>query len=424
MRILHIATNDIDGGAARAAYGLHTGLRQLGQDSVMFVMNRSSRDETVRSFAAPMDPGSRLLRRLRYKRIARGLARYESSRSDDLELFSDDRSEHRGAILKQLPPCDVINLHWINGFLDYQDFFGAIPRNIPVVWRLADMNPFTGGCHFDEGCGKYATGCGACPQLGSSNPSDLSNEIWRRKHDALARIDPRMLHIVALNRSAAEDLKRRSLFDRFPVTVIPNGVDPDTFAPRGTAAARQALNLPQDARIMLFAADAIINRRKGIGLLEEALIGLDQINRILLLTVGKGTPDIRLQIPHIHLGHLSSDRLLSLIYSAADVFVFPSLQEMFAKAPLEAMACGTPVIGFEGVGGLSDIVRPGITGQLVRHGDSGELRKAIVDFLDDPTRRMAMRQQCRQLVLQEYVLAEQVARYLELYRTLTSRRAA
>jgi len=100
--------------------------------------------------------------------------------------------------------------------VDYQDFFGAKPAHLPVVWRLADMNPFTGGCHFDEGCGKYANGCGACPQLGSSNPSDLSRQIWRRKQAALASIDPHMLHLVVLNRSAAEDLKRSALFGRSP----------------------------------------------------------------------------------------------------------------------------------------------------------------------------------------------------------------
>jgi glycosyltransferase involved in cell wall biosynthesis len=424
MRILHIATSDIGGGAALAAYGIHTGLRRLGQDSVMFVMNRESEDRTVRAFVPPTSAISRLRRRLRYEQIARSFSQYRSSRPAGYERFDDDRTAHRGMILDQLPQCDIINLHWISGFVDYQDFFLTRPSNTPVVWRLADMAPFTGGCHFDDGCGKYAVGCGACPQLGSPDPGDLSGEVWRRKHAALAAIDPRMLHIVALNRGAAEDLKRSSLFERFPVTVIPNGVDPDAFAPRGRAAARQALGLPCDARIVLFGAEAVINRRKGFGFLEEALTGLDQIDKFLLLTVGKGKLQTQGQIPHIQFGYLENARLLSLVYSAADLFVFPSLQEMFAKAPLEAMACGTPVIGFEGVGGFSDIVRPGVTGELVRHGDSGALRRAIIGYFEDSARHAEMSDKCRQLVLSEFTLAVQVKRYLELYRSLTSPQAA
>jgi glycosyltransferase involved in cell wall biosynthesis len=390
----------------------------------MFVLNRTSRDHTVTSFVPPMDFVSRLRRRLRSGRITRGLARYESSRHEGQELFSDDRSRHSGMILSQLPPCDVINLHWINGFVDYQDFFGARPAHLPVVWRLADMNPFTGGCHFDEGCGKYASGCGACPQLGSSNPSDLSRQIWRRKQAALATIDPHMLHLVALNRSTAEDLKRSALFGRFPVSVIPNGLDPDTFAPRGTAAARQALGLSHDARIVLFAADSVGNRRKGFGLLDQALTGLDGMRGLLLVSIGRGTPQLQARIPHVHFGHLSNDRLLSLIYNTADVFVFPSLQETFGQTALEAMACGIPVIGFDGVGGLPEIVRPGVTGKLVGQKDPAALGMAIAGLLEDSKGRAEMSANCRQLVLREYTLAVQAKRYLQLYETIIDQAAS
>jgi glycosyltransferase involved in cell wall biosynthesis len=423
MRILHLATNDIAGGAARAAYRLHTGMRRLGQDSVMFVMNRTSDDTSVIRFVPPMDFTTRVRRRLRSERITRNAAAYTGSRIKG-HPFSEDRSPYGGTVMKQVPPCDVIHLHWIANFVDYQDFWRSRPLHTPVVWRLADMNPFTGGCHFDHGCGKYANGCGACPQLGSSNPLDLSHQIWRRKQAALAAVDPDMFHIVALTRSAAEDVRRSGLFGRFPVSVIPNGVDTDTFAPRDKAAARQELGLPRAARIVLFCAHWVEDRRKGFDLLDQALSGLDEVQDLFLVTVGNGTPRVQARIPHAHLGHVNDDQLLSRVYSAADVFVCPSVQEMFAKTPLEAMACGTPVIGFEGVGGVSEVVRQRVTGNLVGQADVNALRNAIRDLLEDSQGRACMSAACRQLVLQEFAVDMQVKRYLTLYQGLLDHAAS
>jgi hypothetical protein len=120
----------------------------------MFVANRYSTDPMVRRFLPPMDLSNRLRRRLRREQIARSFMRYRMSRPTGYELFSDDRTQHGVALVDQLPSCDVVNLHWIAHLVDYQAFFGAVPQHTPVVWTLHDMNPFTGGCHYDEGCGR------------------------------------------------------------------------------------------------------------------------------------------------------------------------------------------------------------------------------------------------------------------------------
>src|SRR5688572_25735272 len=168
MRILHLSSTDVAGGAARAASRLHTGLKRLGHDSRMLVGKKWSEDSTVEAIQPPQDLISRVKRKLRKKKIEADFARYATSRPAGLEPFADDRSPQRFDEIARGLNADVINLHWVAaGFLDHESFFDNVPKHIPLVWRLADMAPCTGGCHYDEGCGRFENKCGACPQLGS-----------------------------------------------------------------------------------------------------------------------------------------------------------------------------------------------------------------------------------------------------------------
>jgi glycosyltransferase involved in cell wall biosynthesis len=415
LKILHLSTEDISGGAARAAYRLHTGLRRLGYDSSMLVARRVSDDQTISRFMPSMDFSSRLHRRLRRARIARDFERYSASRP--CEIFSDDRSEYGSDILRRLPLYDVINLHWIARFVDYEAFFAGIPRRAPIVWGLHDMNPLTGGCHYDMGCGKYREGCGACPQLGSAERDDLSSQIWKRKQKIFSSIEPGRLHIVALNHWMAAEVKQHNVLQRFPVTIIPNGVDTEVFAPRHRGFAREVLGLPQDANVVLFVAHHVNVRYKGLNLLVEAMRGLVDVSKLYLASVGDGRPLIDFPVHHLHIDRIDNDRLLSLVYSAADLLVIPSLQDNLPSTVLESMACGTPVVAFQ-VGGIPDMVRHRLTGLLVAPQDVEGLRTAIIELLEDRAGRAEMAANCRRIAVEEYALKLQARRYAELYQTL------
>ncbi|NJN15536.1 MAG: glycosyltransferase [Oscillochloris sp.] len=413
MKIVHISTNDTGGGAARAAYRLHIGLRRLGHDSQMYVAQKQSDDPTV--LAIPAANGLNSLReRGRGRQIRADFKPYKNLRPQGLEPFTDDRSRYGKAMVDALPPADIINLHWAAMFLDYGMFFRRVPARTPVVWRLSDMNAFTGGCHYDEGCGRYAAACGACPQLVSRDPNDLSFQIWQRKRAAYDAIPPGRLHIVALNQWIAGEVRRSSLLSTVPVHVIPNGLDTNTFAPRDRAFARSTLGVPADAKVVLFVAHSTKNRRKGLKLLVEALAGMDDIPNLFFLSIGRGGTIADLRIPQLSLGQLNQDRLISLVYSAADLFVIPSLQDNMPSTALEAVSCGTPVVGFD-VGGVPEIVRPGVTGLLAPVGDVGALRAAIRQLLLDEPRRQAIAECCRTIALAEYTQELQARRYVELY---------
>jgi glycosyltransferase involved in cell wall biosynthesis len=418
LKIIHVSTIDISGGAARSAYRLHKSLLDQGYDSTMFVAHRHSSDTSVTAFTPSRDLQKRLLRFFRQIVSALRWHDYQNSKVFTYEDFNDDRSQYGAEVLEQMGRHDLINLHWIAGFIDYKNFFTKVTEKSPIVWRLSDLNPMTGGCHYDNGCGRYRDRCGACPQLNSDKSKDLSFRTWQRKKTIFCRLKPRQLHIVAQSYWMAKEVSGSPLLSRFPVKVIPNGCDTSVFYPRDRIQARAAFEIPQDALVLLFVADSVVrSERKGFELLSKVLSGLGGMAKLYLVSLGKGEPSLSVDIPHLHLGHISNDRLLSLVYSAADVYVIPSVQDNFPNTVLESLACGTPIVGF-GVGGIPDMVRPGITGSLATPGDVDALRSEIVTLLEDSATREDMSSNCRRIALEEYTLEIQTKRYIELYREI------
>ena len=383
----------------------------------MLVAHRDSDDPTVTALVRSMDLATRLRRRFRRSQILRAFAGYQATRPTGLEPFSDDRSQHAIDLVRQLPPCDVIHLHWVAGFVDYQAFFRALPQRTAVVWQLHDMNVMTGGCHYDQDCGRHINECGACPQLGSTDPEDLSREIWKRKQVVFGALEVNRLHIVVPSRWMLELVKDSPLLSRFPVTLIPYGVDLEDFAPRDRRLAREVLGIPQGAQVVTFLSDNLTNRRKGFSFLSAALSELRQAHNLFLVSVGSGKPPVSGPIPCLHMGYVGNDRWLSLMYSAADLFVIPSLQDNLPNTVLESMACGTPVVGFD-VGGIPDMVRPGRTGQLVPVGDSVALGQAMTLLLNAPRTCQQMAVECRKIVMEEYSYKLLAMRHAALYESL------
>ncbi len=119
-------------------------------------------------------------------------------------------------------------------------------------------------------------------------------------------------------------------------------------------------------------------------------------------------------MPVINLGYVSSDRLKSIAYSAADLFVFPTRADNLPLVLQESIACGIPMVSFK-VGGVPDLVRRGITGYLATPEDADDFCKGIVQLLEDNQLRHEMGQNCRQIALKEYPLDRQAQRYIKLY---------
>jgi glycosyltransferase involved in cell wall biosynthesis len=253
--------------------------------------------------------------------------------------------------------------------------------------------------------------------LGSADNFDLSAAIFRRKRTAYDRLQPEKVRIVTPSRWLSREASRSVLFRRFEITTIPNGLDTEVFRPRTRTVAREVFGIPQEMRIIMFAAQSLDNYRKGLDLLIAALDGLNASGKIGVVSVGDGRPFGALYGNHFPLGELKSERLMSFAYSTADVFVSPSREDNLPNVLVEAMACGTPTVAFE-VGGIPDIIRPGVTGLLATAEDVRSLRHAILVILSDDEKRKSMSRASRRIALHEYRLELQAERYRRMYEQL------
>ncbi len=419
MTPLIINTKDYSGGAARAAYRLHTGLKRIGQNSKIYAMQKDSFDETVYQFQtikSPKDFKSRVNRYINNRKITKDIGKYKASRPTDCGLFSDCRTRYRASVIEQLPLNEIINLHWITGFIDYKSFFTSIAGSVPIVWTLHDMNPFTGGCHYDNNCKQYMNGCGKCPQLGSNNKNDLSMNIWQYKKKIFDSLAPFHLHIITPSKWLAELASNSPLLKKFDVSVIPNAIDIDELTPRNKKFSRSILGIPEDARVVLFASDSLTEKRKGFSFMAQAMKhAAKKIKNLFFLSLGSGHGVFDSSVPRLHLGYISQERILSMIYSAADIFLIPSIQDNLPNTVLESMACGTPVLGFS-VGGIPEMVIDGKTGILVNSGDINALSEAVIKVLNTPTLLDEMSYNSRQLTEENFNLPIQAQRYQEVYK--------
>jgi glycosyltransferase involved in cell wall biosynthesis len=416
MRVSLVSTSDIEGGAARAAYRLHKGLRATGVDSYMLVQDKIGSDPCVLGPKRKIDKGLSSLRP-----TLDLLPLYLIGKADKRisPAWAPDRLHRR---IDDINP-DLINLHWFNkGYMQ----IGTVSKlPTPLVWTLHDMWPFTGGCHYDLGCGRYTERCGACPQLESRKELDLTRWIWRRKERAWHQAE---FTIVCPSRWLAECARRSSLLAHHRIEVIPNGLDVARFKPSDRGQARNWLGLPTDKKLLLFSAvSAITNFHKGFpdfkqatGVLAEKGWG-DNVEIVIL---GSSEQQQAFDLPfRTHfMGYLHDSLSLSLVYGAVDVFVVSSVQDNLPNTVMEALACGTPCAGFS-VGGIPEMIDHQENGYLVEDRSVDELAFGIHWILEDPQRWGKLTRAARDKALRCFDQEQQARRYLQLFEELMEQRA-
>lgn len=272
---------------------------------------------------------------------------------------------------------DIIHLHNIHGYyINIEVLFNYLKEaNKPVVWTLHDCWSFTGHCsHFDYiGCDKWKTGCFNCPQKHEYPKSILvDNSEWNHSKKKEVFTGVNNMTIVTPSNWLA-DLVKESFLEEYQVKVIHNGIDLGLFKPTNSNF-RKNFNIV-DKYIILGVANKW-TEKKGFQYFIQLAEVLQENEVIVLVGLTKKQKKI---LPRNIIGITKTNNVQELaeIYSSADVFLNPTLEDTFSMVNLEAQACGTPVVTFDTGGSPESIDKE--TGVVVSEHSVAVLMQAIKD---------------------------------------------
>ena len=416
MRILIVNTAERTGGAAIAANRLLHALNHNGVEATMLVRDRKTDSPSV----ASIEPSWRLRANFLWERgviwLANGLSKRNLFQVDIANAGTDIT---RMEVFRQ---ADIIHLHWVNqGFLSLGDLERIMASGKPVVMTMHDQWYFTGICHYSGDCDKYQSQCCHCPMLTRGGIGiDLARRVFDRKR---AIYNGKALAFVGCSRWIADLARKSPLTQGHLVTNVPNAIDTDVFTPLDQAAARERHGLPADKRLLLFGAQRITDERKGFRYLKEACEHLmqnhpDLASEMGVVVLGGDAQAVKsaLPLPVYTVGYLNNEAEIAQLYNAVDLFVTPSLQDNLPNTIVEAMACGTPCVGFH-VGGIPEMISHEQDGYVARYKDSNDFAHGIAWCLDD-NRLATLRQQARAAALATYAEPIAARNYQQVYRTL------
>ena len=415
-----ISTSERMGGAAVAASRLMDALKNHGIKAKLLVRDKQTNQITVVS----LNHNWRLVWKFIWERIVIWRANHFKKHN----LFAVDIA-NTGTDITSLPEfqqADVIHLHWINqGMLSLKNIRKILESGKPVVWTMHDMWPCTGICHHARECTRYQQECGECPFLyGKKHKHDLSYRIFRQKKDIYAH---HRITFVTCSHWLEEQTRQSALTANQQIECIPNPLNTNLFRPHNKQNARQHLQLPVDRKLILFGAFKITDKRKGIDYLVAACKLLAEQHpelkeQMAVVTFGKQSTQLAEMLPFkvYPLDYVNNEHRLVDMYNAVDLFVTPSLEENLPNTIMEAMACGTPCVGFN-VGGIPEMIDHLHNGYVACYKAVDDFANGIYWALTEPDYVSLSEQACRKAV-SHYSEDSVAKRYIDLYNKLTERR--
>jgi glycosyltransferase involved in cell wall biosynthesis len=382
LNIVLLSYHNQNGGAGIACGRLAEALRKAGNQVSYLVQEKTGND---RSIELTNTPWRKALNWIRFILERLAYLPYEKNKAVRFLFnpgkFGQDLSQH--PLIQQ---ADIIHLHWVNfGMLSIQNVKQLLSTGKPVYWTLHDMWAFTGGCHHSGECLSFQGSCGNCQEF-LKNPAsnDLSNQIWNEKFKAFQQPN---LHIITCSDWLKERAASSSILKNQPIQSIPNAIDTSFFKPADKQNAKRILGVDPSKKHILFVAMRVNAPKKGFSYLEKALQGLDH-STTELIVVGNAQDLPELQLKAHIMGHISSPEKMIQIYQAADVFVTPSLEENLPNTLMEALACGTPCVGFA-IGGIPEMIDHQVNGYVAQYLSAEDLSAGLIWTLENAPEQAA-----------------------------------
>ena len=417
IKVLTLSSKD-SGGAGGAARRMHEALLKAGADAVMIVLDKATTSDRVAKLEIPIpnldpkQPSAQLF--YAFNIIQKRLADYPKRQIPSM-FTSTESIINYAELAPFFAQADIIHLNWMDGFFDYQNAPEAL-KNKKIIWTLHDMYQFTGGCHYAIDCKNYINGCQNCPQLGENTSCALTQESIQIKNTAYSQLD---INIVTPSKWLGDCAKQSTLMKNFPCDVIPYAFDIDLFKPVNMDEARSKFNIPKDKCIILFGADHILNYVKNLSAIINSLASLCNENRLnpdsfILVLFGAGQlPNETYPFSIQQLGTINSAADMAYVYSSADFLMLPSIADNYPNIMCEALACGTPVVGFD-IGGLPDLITSEKTGYLAKPFDLKQLQQGILWGINTAKGNTEIRKKCREIIetnLNENIISNRMLTY-------------
>lgn len=404
-KILIINTAETKGGAAVACNRLHLGLREMGYDSKMLVRHKSSNDESVIVFT---ESKFKMNFNLFLFYIELFILKFFKRKGVDFSLGRFGAGLYNHPLVKE---ADVIHIHWTqNSFLSLDDLQKLEKMGKKIIWTLHDMWAFTGGCHYNQSCEKYKTSCHGCPQLQNTSIIDFSKQIFEKKK----KIYSKNIEIVTPSVWLGRESMSSALLKNNKHHVIPYNIDFNLFKQKDKAEAKKFFGISAEKKIILFVSMNVDDARKGFQYLKSAILDLEKSDTLFstkyeILAIGRNNDEIHFKTKVHYTGRLSDFEKISMAYSAADVFVAPSVQDNLPNTVIESLACGTPVVAFN-IGGMVDMIDHEQNGYIARFGSEKELANGILYCTSKD-----LTENCVQSARKKFDTHKNVSQYIELY---------
>jgi glycosyltransferase involved in cell wall biosynthesis len=427
LKVLLVNTNDT-GGAAKACIRLHLGLLAEQIDSSLLL--KQKKDYGIpRSHFFPQPPKILTVEQIVYNKAISLLKRYSVLKETAEEVQQKRQQEFLQGRPEGLEPysfplaktditqsslyqeADIIHFHWVAGFLDYPTFFSK--NNKPILWTLHDASPFLGGEHYVE----RFLGIDDVGQPIQRNYSDAERKADSKylgiKRKALEDIKP--FPIVAPSQWLKTESQHSLLFNKYPHYHIPYGFPTHIFKPVDKGFCRDILGIPRHKKVLLYVANDVRANRKGYEYLKKAFksISSEEID-LFLCAIGRES-GLERKENLLELGEIVDERLMAIAYSAADIFVLPSLEDNLPNTMIESLLCGTPVVAFA-VGGIKETIENKKNGLLCEEisvkGLKQTIEKCFANLHLFDSSKIAKDSSLK------YNLSKQAQQYLSLYRNI------
>lgn len=414
MKVLHVCFSDKGGGAYIGARRLHRSMLENGVDSTLLVMKKRTRDPTVRQ--APL--------RIRcqniiWRKISRWILKLQSNADRDfrsLNIFPTTLPNFINDF-----GADIVQFHWVcENTVSVTD----LPRiKAEIVWKLPDMWSFSGCEHYNVRNNRAVEGYTSDNVPDDQSGLDIDRYVWQLKQ---ALWKKKRLTIVCPSKWLYECAKKSKLFQHREIRNIHNPVNLDFYKPSDDKMGlRESLKLPQDKKLILYStSQQKDDPRKGFQYLDDTLSGLaEKINpeqcAVVIIGITHDLPDIS-GIQVINLGYVWEEYLITRIYAAVNVCLFPSLADNLPNIIKESMACGTPCVAFD-AGGTREMVTHKINGYLAPSGDVDELVSGINWVFQQNEKELSAA--ARETACRLHNTKDRVADYLTLYEKLLAEHA-